>query len=309
MKKIFPLALLAAIMFCNCSPYMYSFKKKDESVALNIIRSENKNGIFDFSKLTAQNTADESGRFAFAPAMIKPIAMAIFKISMALLDAERKRYTQDYSASATDFAFYKLVSDSDAYDCRGMDFAGFDINRTFKNKDGGTESACKISLAVDLDKPHEIANNSMFRLYLSGFDYKYSKAKIANLKKNEKKASLIIDINLKSTWLTAEGVMNQNKDIGRMRLQLKDIPMDPSDPEYDKYRKSIIGTKLEGFSFLVPRSFGHYLVSDNDGSHFQKVFGTGQFTLDVKVTETGKLTKMQEGVFMGVEMAQKNMPK
>ena len=309
MKKILPLVILAAVLQNACSPYMYSFKKKDESVVLNINRSADKNGIFDFSTLTAQNTADQSGRFAFAPAMIKPIAMAIFKISMALLDAERKRYTQDYSVTTSDFAFYKLVSDSDAYDCRGMDFAGFDIVRTFKNKDGSTDNACKISLSVDLDNPKQIANNSMFRLYLSGFDYKYSKAKIANLKKNEKKSSIVIDINLKSTWLTPEGAMHQNEDIGRMRLQLKDIPMDPSDPEYNKYRQSIIGTKLEGFSFLVPRSFGHYLVNDNDGSHFQKVFGTGQFTLDVKVTETGKLTKMQEGVFMGVEMAQKNMPK
>lgn len=56
-------------------------------------------------------------------------------------------------------------------------------------------------------------------------------------------------------------------------------------PDYAAYYEQLAGKKLEGFSFIVPRSYGYHMVDRNNA---QPAYSQGAHNITVQVKENSK---------------------
>jgi hypothetical protein len=209
-----------------------------------------------------------------------------------LIEIDKKIYTAEYTSALNELYFYHNLSERGAMDPEGIQFSGINILRMIDTKEGIRDTAVFLSLALDTSNPLDLINNGIFGLKVDGFKLKNAKAKLPDSKwylpwtlmyKNDKKMNLDFEVILNARWTTSAGVLYDNVEIGRFSINLRDIPLDKE--AQANYAAQIIGTRLDGYSFLVPRSYGFYYSLTQS---LEQCYGQGMYNVQVNVNESGK---------------------
>ncbi len=287
-KLIYISFLLIAFFFLSsCASFKYSNKRKEERIQMTV---NNKPGLIDLKNLQSQNIPGPRSRGIMIGDMISLAAEGI----KLLIEADKKKYTSQYSYGLSDLYFYDRISDVSPFDISGMQFNGFDLLRTVPDKkDKKQDTALFISFKVITENPYEIFNNSMFRMKVDDFIMNYGKAKIPAFRwympwtifyKNRTNINLDIKITFTASWAGVNSDINSKQEIGNLYLELRDIPLGDTE-KFEAYKKGIIGMPVYGSSFIVPRSYGTYLTERKE---FEPAYGQGIYDILVEITESGK---------------------
>ena len=94
---------------------------------------------------------------------------------------------------------------------------------------------------------------------------------------------LDVEITFNSSYVNEMGQLFDNVELGKFYLLLREAPMDKNSPAYTHYYDSLRGTRVDGRSFIVPRSFGYY---KDESGNVNKSFSQGAYSISVKVTES-----------------------
>ena len=210
------------------------------------------------------------------------------------IDNEKKKYTAEYVNGLSNLYFYSHLSETNAWDPSGMQLKDFTLLRTFVNKYGKTDTAIKVTFMLDTAKSYEIYNNAVFRLKIKDIQVNFAKAKVPTKhwympwtylqKHRNDKLDLDLEIDFTTTYNTKEGVIHHNIDLGKFYLLLRDAPLDKKDSTYTEYYNNLVGESLDGYSFIVPRSYGHYY----NGAEYLPCYSQGNYSITIKVKESGK---------------------
>lgn len=296
------------VIMTSCGTSRYSNKHKDETVNVSVKENSEVINYALFQQQEIPTLADRGGKDR-GIAVGQVLSMA-GKGVMALINMERKKYTAAYEQSLTDLMFYDQISDKSAFDPQGMQFNGFSILRMVKTGKNTEDTAFYAVIEPDLSNPYEIINNSFFRLKLKTLKLDYAKAKVASLKwylpwswfgtKKNDHLNMDLEIVIRSSWVTSDGQFNDNVEIGRFLLTLRDVPVNPDDTSRVTYFEQLKGTSLTGKSSLVPRSYGYYYA----GAQLRPCYGQGIYSISTHVNETGAqnfILKMTENVPSGAK--------
>lgn len=281
--------LVLLVILQSCASYQYSNKTENSDLAMNVTNSQN---TLAFNGMLTQMDPEllAHSRSAMVGQAISVAAEGI----KYLIEQDKKKYTAEYAVAKSDMYFYKNISTKSAFDPTDIQFKGFNILRTFKNTSGELDTALYISFILDTENPYEIINNSIFRLKVDTFIFNYSKAKIPGYRwylpwtliyKESNKANLDVEISLNASWLNKYANVSKNIPLGKFYLNLRDIPLDKDSDAYTDYQKSVTNKQLDGYCFLVPRSFGYYYSPNNT---YEECFGQGLYNIDIKINEAGK---------------------
>jgi hypothetical protein len=299
MQKITTLFLVAAL-FASCAASKYSKKEKGENVDMTIAQGSE---VINYAHLEKQRIPTLSSRIAkdrdrglITAALIGQAVSAGSKAVKKLIDAENEKYTAEYNSGLTNLFFYDQLSVQSAFDPIGMQFGGFTFVRTFMNKKGNTDTAiiARFSLDVDSNSVYDIFNNSFFKLKLDSIEVRYAKARVSSSrwylpwtlyqKKDDEKLNLDFEIKFTTNYVNKNGNLFSNVELGTFYLSLRDAPLNKKAMNYKAYYDGVKGKKLDGFSFLVPRSFGYYY---HQGS-FRESYSKGLYNILINVKESSK---------------------
>ncbi len=200
-----------------------------------------------------------------------------------MIARDRAKYIAEYNFGLNDLYFYDQLSTESVFDPVGMQFSGFTLVRTFINNRGGTDTAFIARFDLDTSSPNEIINNSIFRLKLADLKLYYSKAKMTDAQKNT--INMDIEITFRTTYVNQIGQLFDDVVLGKFYLLVRDAPMDKNSAGYADYYESLKGKKVDGRSFIVPRSYGYYKGT------YGKVatsYSQGAYSIEVNVTESSK---------------------
>jgi hypothetical protein len=161
----------------------------------------------------------------------------------------------------------------------------------------GNDTVFFVSCHIDQTKLNRIVNHSKFELVLDTLKISPHHSHLPNTQLpiefsyNERKDfNLTMNIKLYSSWFTEIIEMHDNAQLGEFTIT---IPVKESDINKDGYlyyvRKDNEPSKYEvvGESFIVPRSYMGY--RDASGK-FNNIWGTGQYKLDITLSETCDIT-------------------
>ena len=102
------------------------------------------------------------------------------------------------------------------------------------------------------------------------------------------------EITITSSFVTREGVIFNDVQIGKFYLTLRNIPLDKTDPVHDKFYANVKNKTIIGQSFLVPRSFRYYY---NSKRQIKPSYGQGMYNIVVKVNESSRPNFVQKMLF------------
>lgn len=273
------------LFFCGCAGSKVGSANKGEDLKMNI---EEMSDIVNFSKLKDQPTATlaSRGKNLSRGMDISPIIGTVVNVATdaikKVIANEKKKYSATYDFALTDLYFYDQLSNEGPFDPVGMQFAGFQIVRTFINDEGLTDTAFTARFGLYTENAYEILNNAVFRLQLEEFNLKYAKAKVDA--SGEKKLNMDIEITFQSSYVNKEAVLFDNVSLGKFYLFIRKAPLDKTAENYDSYYKDLKGKLLTGRSFIVPRSFGYHL----EGGEPRPGYSQGAYTITVNVKESSK---------------------
>lgn len=280
-----PVAFIA-IWFCSCTAAKEGSAVKSSKEKMEI---REKRDIVDFVKLKPQQVPTLASRslqdrgISLASATGSLVSLGVNTVKQMIAN-EKSKYSAAYPFSLTDLYFYDQLSNESAFDPVGMQFSGFTLTRTFKNKEGNTDTAFVATFRLDTTSINEIINNSVFRLKLQDFRLYYAKAKVANKAAN-KKLNMDFEILFTTSYVNEYGNLFDNVTLGKFYFTLRDAPLDPSAPGYKAYYDSLPSkTRIIGRSFIVPRSFGYHI---EDGS-VKRSWSQGAYAIKVNVKESSK---------------------
>lgn len=299
MRRITTLSLVA-ILLASCAASKYSKKDKGESVDMTIAQGSE---VINYALLERQKIPTLSSRIAkdrdrglITAALVGQAVSAGSKAVKKLIDAENEKYTAEYKSGLTNLFFYDQLSVKSAFDPVGMQFSGFTFVRTFKNKKGEIDTAiiAKFSLDADSNSIYDVFNNSFFKLKLDSIEVRYAKARVAGSrwylpwtlyqKKDDEKLNLDFEIKFTTNYVNKNGNLFNNVELGTFYLSLREAPLNKDAMNYTAYYGGLKGKKLDGFSFLVPRSFGYYY---HQGS-FRESYSKGLYNVLINVKESSK---------------------
>lgn len=250
-----------------------------------MVVTEKKDAV-EFAKLQQQSITTFKERTQ-TRALFTPMLGALTSYGVdaikKMIAKDKKKYTAEYKMALTDMVFYDQLSTESAFDPVGMQFNGFTLVRTFKNENGGMDTAMKAEFELDKTNPYEILNNSVFRLKLKSFTLNFAKAKIA--KNGPKKLNMDFEITFKTSYVNEQGVLFDDVTLGKFVFLLRDAPLDKNAEGYTEYYEKLKGKKIDGRSFIVPRSFGYYI---NEEGAPEKSFSQGAYSVQVNVKESSK---------------------
>jgi len=290
MNKYF-LILIAFIGFSSCTVSKYSNKTKNDETAVKVAEDE----TFIASAMNDQPLArGVKSRGFITVAMIAQVASIGAKAVKNVIDNEKKKYTAEYSDGIYGMYFYSHLSEKDVWDPEGIQLKEFTFIRTFKNKKGQIDTALKATFMLDTSRSYEIYNNAVFRLKVKELVINYSKAKVPTKRwyfpwsylqktKNDK-LDMDIEIEFATTYNTEQGLIYHDASLGKFYLLVRDAPLDKKDINYKNYYETMAGERLDGYSFIVPRSFGHYY----NGSEYKPCYSQGNYNIIIKVKESGQ---------------------
>lgn len=279
------------ITVSSCTVSKYSNKTKKEETTMKISDDET------FLATASNNQPLARGvksRGLVTLAMLEKLTSVGADAVKKLIDNEKKKYVAEYSDGLSNLYFYSHLSENNTWDPDGMQLKEFTFLRTFKNRAGKIDTAIKITFMLDTSKSYEIYNNATFRLKVKDVVINYAKAKIPTKKwympwsylqkgKNDK-IDLDIEVNFYTTYNTKEGTIYKDVNLGTFYLLVRDAPLNKNDKDYKLYYDSLSKESLDGYSYIVPRSFGHYF----DGSEYKPCYSQGNYSIVINVTESGK---------------------
>ena len=275
---IFCIYILAGI---GCTATRNSYKIKDEDTDIKVKEKPDEISLASLREQMAPNFTDRASasRGILLDGATSLATTAIKK----LIARNRAKFTADYSFALTDLYFYDHLSTESVFDPMGMQFNGFTMVRTFVNRQQQTDTALIARFELDTSDPSEIINNSIFRLRVKSVDIRYAKAKLTRFQKNL--INMDIEITFKTSYVNEDGQLFDNVDIGKFYLVLRDAPIDKNSPAYAHFNDSLNGTRINGKSFIVPRSFGYYKTVEGT---VEKSYSQGAYSIAVKVTESSR---------------------
>ncbi len=257
----------------------YSYAPKTEST---VIKVSEKPDALSFNSLKEQMAPSLADRASKSRGLILGTAVSLATNAVKKMIAkDRKKYKSEYSFALTDLYFYDQLSTISPFDPVGMQFNGFNIIRTFVNRDGHTDTALVGRFELDASDPSEIINNSTFRLRLKSIDVNYTKAKLTRAQKNN--INVDIEITFKTSYVNESGQLFGDVALGKFYVLLRQAPLDKKNPAYATFYDKLKDTEVDGKSFIVPRSFGYYKTPEDA---IEKSFSQGAYSISVKVTES-----------------------
>ena len=164
-----------------------------------------------------------------------------------------------------------------------MQFNGFNITRTFFDQ-GGKVVAISADFGIEKDsvQANEIINDGIFRLRLKDITIKYAKAKV---QRGHNTLNMDFDISFITSYIDKIGDMHKDVELGRFFLSLRNAPLDSTSAGYKQYYDGLKNERLDGKSFIVPRSYGHYKVA---GDSIISLYNQGLFSIAVNVKECSR---------------------
>lgn len=278
------LIVLAITCMQGCSSSRQGYAGKNDEVKMNISEKAN---VIDYAALKQQEVPDmasrsDKGRGEFSGIIGGTISLATNAVKQ-MIAKDKAKYTAQYTYGLTDLYFYDQLSVEGPFDPLGLQFSGFKLVRTFENK-GKMDTALIAEFELDAANPYEILNNSIFRLKLKSLQLNYAKAKVPT---NNNFLNMDFEITFNSSYVNSQGALFKNIELGKFYFFLRKAPLDKNDPGYDAYYKNLVGKKLDGQSFIVPRSFGYHITGTNNA---QPSYSQGAYTITVNVKESSKNT-------------------
>jgi hypothetical protein len=279
------ISLSVMISLISCSIFRKSDKDKG-STKMTIIETTD---VIDLTLLKPQKVPTFASRGGNDRGIV-PLGMTGAAVSLAtnaikkVIAEEQKRYVAEYAFALTDLYFYDQLSDESAFDPLGMQFSGFKLIR-FNGAADSKDTAMVAIFELDDSNPYEIINNSVFRLKLKSLDIKNLKAKMAPGSKN--KANMDFEITFKTSYVNESGQLFDNVVLGKFLMLIRSAPLGESQQTKDSYLADLRGKRLDGKSFIVPRSFGYKIGSS---ARTEGTFSQGMYSIEVKVKESTKDT-------------------
>lgn len=244
------------------------------------------NNILPFDKIAYQKayTMDErEGRGLLASFLINKGVQGI----QSMIDNRKKKYIADYFFAIKDESFYDQVSTDGPFDPTGMRFKGFTVARIIRGEDrrGDTMFVAKFSIDTSSQKINEIMNNGIFRLRLDSFGIKNARVR---LPRQVKKLNLDFEISFLASYISSTGQIYQDATVGKFIYSIRNAPLDPNDPSYNKFYSNLALRRPEctGQSFLIPRSAGYF--KNDVTKKVEQCWGEGLFSVKVAVKECSK---------------------
>ncbi|RYY69447.1 MAG: hypothetical protein EOO13_09510 [Chitinophagaceae bacterium] len=280
-----PLVLVttAALLF-GCSSSKQGYAEKNDEVNMNIAE---KPDVINYAALQQQAVPDmasrsDKGRGEFTGIIGGTISLATNAVKQ-MIAKDKAKYNAEYSYGLTDLYFYDQLSVDGPFDPLGLQFSGFKLVRTFENQ-GRMDTALIAEFELDAANPYEILNNSIFRLKLKSLQLNYAKAKVPN---NNNYLNMDFEISFNSSYVNSQGALFKNMELGKFYFFLRKAPLDKTMPGYEAYYQNLVGKKLDGQSFIVPRSFGYHITGKNNA---QPSYSQGSYNITVNVKESSKNT-------------------
>jgi hypothetical protein len=188
--------------------------------------------------------------------------------------------------------FYKKPSTAGALDPNDIMFNGIGCLRM-----EGNDTVFFISCHIDQAKLNRIVNHSKFELVIDTLKISPQHSHIPNTQlpiefsySERKNFNLSMNIKLYSSWFTEIIEMHDNAQLGEFTIT---IPVKENELNSNGYlyyvRKDNEPAKYEvvGESFIVPRSYMGYRDASGE---FRNIWGTGQYKLDITLSETCDIT-------------------
>ncbi|MGV3598637.1 MAG: hypothetical protein ACO1PI_12280 [Bacteroidota bacterium] len=299
MKKV-TCIVAGAILLASCATSKLSNKSKEEKVKMAI---DQRSEVINYAQLERQQIPTVSNRIAndrdrgilTAGLVTQAVSLGANAVKQ-LIANENKKYMAEYQSGLTGLFFYDQLSIKSAFDPIGMQFGGFTFVRTFTNKEGKTDTAivARFSIVTDSMGVYDIFNNSFFKLRLDSIEVRYAKAKVSGSrwympwtlyqKKEDEKLHLDFEITFTTNYVNKQGNLFNNMELGKFYLNLRNAPINKSNANYAEYYNNLRGEELDGFSFVVPRSFGYYF---HEGD-FRECYSRGLYNIVIKVKESSK---------------------
>jgi len=281
----FALSIITTILLIStgCKTTSYSSALKNENADISI---EEKMDVISYSFVKRQQVptfserASASRGLVFGPLLGTAVSIATNAVKKMIAN-DRAKYIANYTYGLNDLYFYDQLSLESVFDPVGLQFNGFTLVRTFLNKEGLTDTAFIARFELDTSSASEIINNSIFRLTLKELKLLYSKTKMTKAQQNT--INMDIEISFRTSYVNELGQLFDNVELGKFYLLLRKAPMDKNSNGYAEYYDKLKGTRLDGRSFIVPRSFGYY--NDMNGN-VGKSYSQGAYSISVKVTES-----------------------
>ncbi len=272
----------SALLFSSCKTSLFAPRPVLEQTDMAVVEKMDVINYAVLKEQMAPTLAERTSGFANRGLLSTAVSLGTNLVKQ-MIAKDRARYTGNYSFGATDLYFYDQLSTESVFDPIGMQFKSFSLVRTFKNRDGNYDTAMTAEFELDMDNPNEIINNSIFRLKLKDIQVDYPKAKVTRAQQNN--INMDVEIAFTTSFVNQQGQMFDNVELGKFYLFLRDAPLDKNSPGYDTYYSRIKGQRLDGKSFIVPRSFGYYKNQDGE---IKQSFSQGAYSISAKVTETSK---------------------
>lgn len=299
MKK-FVIIALVAVLFTNCATSKLSNKAEGEKVKMQV---DQRSEVINYALLERQQIptlstriSKDKDRSVITAALVTQALSFGSDAVKKLIDNEKKKYTASYQSGISGLFFYDQLSVKSAFDPIGMQFGGFTFVRTFKNKKGLIDTAIIARFSIDLDSNgvYDVFNNSFFKLKLDSIEVRYAKAKVAGSrwylpwtlfqKNRDELLNLDFEISITTNYVNKQGNLFSNMELGKFYYSLRDAPINKDKPGYKEYYNALRGDKVDGFSFIVPRSFG-YFYHEGD---FKESYSRGLYNILVNVKESSK---------------------
>jgi hypothetical protein len=281
------LSLFAFIIIIDtgCKTTANSLALKDETAKIKV---EEKPDAISYRSIKSQQVPSFASRGAgsrglvLGPLLGTAVSLGTDAVKK-MIAKDRKKYIAKYEFALTDLYFYDQLSTESVFDPVGLQFSGFTLVRTFTNRNNQTDTAFIARFDLDTTSTNEIINNSIFRLKLKDLKIFYSKAKMTAGQKNI--LNMDIEISFRTTYVNELGQLFDNVELGKFYFLLRNAPMDKASAGYAAYYEKLKEKKVDGRSFIVPRSFGYYKDSDGNVS---KSYSQGAYSITANVTESTK---------------------
>jgi hypothetical protein len=283
--KKFSFLLMCAsslVMFNSCKTPLFTRRQPVENTEMVV---NEKMDVINYAVLKEQmapSLAERNSGLANRGLLSTAVSIGTNLVKQ-MIARDRARYTGNYAFGATDLYFYDQLSTESVFDPIGMQFKSFTVVRTFYNKEGLLDTAMKAEFELDMTNPNEIINNSIFRIKLKDIEINYPKAKVTRRQHND--LNLDVEITFTTSFVNQQGQLFDNVELGKFYLFLRNAPLDKNSANYESYYSAIRGQRLDGKSFIVPRSFGYYKNPDGE---IKPSYSQGAYSISAKVTETSR---------------------
>ena len=269
-------------LVAGCKSAGYSYTLKNETTDIRVKEKSDAIGYATLSSQQIPTFADRGSqsRGLFGPIVGGAVSLATNAVKK-MIAKDRARHVANYTFALTDLYFYDQLSTESVFDPVGLQFSGFSLIRTFTNSQGQNDTAFIARFELDMTSANEIINNSVFRLRLTDLQLRNSKIKMTKAQKDN--INMDVEITFNSSYVNEMGQLFDNVELGKFYLLLREAPMDKNSPAYTHYYDSLRGTRVDGRSFIVPRSFGYY---KDESGNVNKSFSQGAYSISVKVTES-----------------------